>query len=64
MHVLFRCEQTGNAWWPICPISAEYSFTNNEQYKIFGVVYIADTTAFRDKWYEASKLTTWDLIQK
>jgi len=64
MHVLIKSEFTGNAWWPICPLSVKYSFTNDEQYKIFGVVYLADTTAFRKQWYEASKMTTWDAVCK
>lgn len=64
MHVQIKSEQTGNAWWPVCPATEEFSFEHNAQYKVFGVIYSADTTAFRDKWHEATVLTTWDTINK
>ena len=64
MHVLVRGERTGGAWWPICPNIVSYSFDDNIEYKIFGVIYSADTTAFREMWYKAKVQSTWDAICK
>lgn len=64
MYVFVRSDLTSGSWWPVCPCKEEFSWLHNEQYKIFGQVYSADTMVFREQWQLARDAIVWDAISK
>ena len=62
-HIIYRSDKTGLAWWPVGPKDT-FSFEYNAQYKIFGQLYVADTTVFRNAWEDAMCQHTWNRINK
>jgi len=59
--IQFKGDKTGGAWWPV-PVCHDVQFLEGYEYKIYDVVYSADTMPFRDACYEALRETTWNAV--
>ena len=61
--ILYKDDNTGNAWWAIEIDTHEVTFDNNRQYKIHNRVYPVDTKVFRDDYIAAMRDIVFKLLR-